>query len=103
LGHCDHARHPRVNVGAPRSRAFAKGSSILNGWREGPDGAQTQVPPATHNPGRVTVKRALAALVGIAFVCASAGLASAQTPAPAMKPEDKKMEKKEKKDPQHPA
>ena len=42
------------------------------------------------------MKRALAALVGIAFVFASAGLASAQTPAPAMKPEEKKMEKMEK-------
>ena len=40
------------------------------------------------------MKRALAALVGIAFVFASAGLASAQTPAPATKPEEKKMEKK---------
>jgi len=49
------------------------------------------------------VKRALAALVGIAFVFASAGLASAQTPAPAMKPEEKKMEKMEKKAPHHTA
>jgi len=36
-------------------------------------------------------------------VFASAGLASAQTPAPAMKPEEKKMEKMEKKAPQHTA
>ncbi len=49
------------------------------------------------------MKRALAALVGIAFVFASAGLASAQTPAPAMKPEEKKMEKMEKKAPHHTA
>jgi len=49
------------------------------------------------------VKRALAALVGIAFVFASAGLASAQTPAPATKPEEKKMEKMEKKAPHHTA
>ncbi|PYM22907.1 MAG: hypothetical protein DMD80_27430 [Candidatus Rokuibacteriota bacterium] len=34
---------------------------------------------------------------------ASAGLASAQTPAPAMKPEEKKMEKMEKKAPHHTA
>ena len=49
------------------------------------------------------MKRALAALVGIAFVFASAGLASAQTPAPATKPEEKKMEKMEKKAPHHTA
>jgi hypothetical protein len=49
------------------------------------------------------VKRALAALVGIAFVFASAGLVSAQTPAPATKPEDKKMDKMEKKAPHHTA
>jgi len=36
-------------------------------------------------------------------VFASAGLASAQTPAPAMKPEEKKMEKMEKKAPHHTA
>jgi hypothetical protein len=40
------------------------------------------------------VKRALAALVGIAFVFASAGLVSAQTSAPAKPAEDKKMDKK---------
>ena len=49
------------------------------------------------------MKRALAALVGIAFVFASAGLVSAQTPAPATKPEDKKMDKMEKKAPHHTA
>ena len=38
------------------------------------------------------MKRALAAVVGVAFVFASAGLVGAQTPAP--KPEDKKMEDK---------
>jgi hypothetical protein len=39
------------------------------------------------------VKRALAALVGVAFVFASVGLAAAQTPPPATKTDDKKMEK----------
>src|SRR6267143_1403375 len=47
---------------------------------------------ASTHPGGVTVKRALAAVVGVAFVFASAGLVAAQTPAP--KPEDKKMEDK---------
>ncbi len=51
------------------------------------------------------MKRALAAVVGVAFVFASAGLVAAQTPAP--KPEDKKMEDKKdasmKKAPHHTA
>jgi len=51
------------------------------------------------------VKRALAAVVGVAFVFASAGLVVAQTPAP--KSEDKKMEDKKdtsmKKAPHHTA
>src|SRR6267378_3039194 len=59
---------------------------------------------STH-PGGVTVKRALAAVVGVAFVFASAGLVVAQTPAP--KSEDKKMEDKKdtsmKKAPHHTA
>ena len=51
------------------------------------------------------MKRALAAVVGVAFVFASAGLVGAQTPA--TKPEDKKMEDKKdtsmKKAPHHTA
>src|SRR5260370_21568185 len=59
---------------------------------------------STHRGG-VTVKRAVDAVVGVAFVFASAGLVAAQTPAP--KPEDKKMEDKKdasmKKAPHHTA
>jgi hypothetical protein len=40
------------------------------------------------------VKRALATIVGVAFVFASAGLVGAQTSAPAPKTDDKKMEDK---------
>ena len=53
------------------------------------------------------MKRALAAIVGVAFVFASAGLIGAQTPAPATKADDKKMEDKKdasmKKTPHHTA
>ena len=53
------------------------------------------------------MKRALAAIVGVAFVFATAGLVGAQTPAPATKADDKKMEDKKdasmKKAPHHTA
>jgi Domain of unknown function (DUF5666) len=51
------------------------------------------------------VKRALATIVGVAFVFASAGLVGAQTSAPAPKTDDKKMEDKSsmKKAPHHTA
>lgn len=53
------------------------------------------------------MKRALAAIVGVAFVFASAGLVGAQTPPPATKTDDKKMEDKKdssmKKAPHHTA
>jgi hypothetical protein len=53
------------------------------------------------------VKRALAAIVGVAFVFASASLVAAQTPSPATKADDKKMEDKKdasmKKAPHHTA
>jgi hypothetical protein len=51
------------------------------------------------------VKRALATIVGVAFVFASAGLVAAQTPPPATKADDKKMEDKSsmKKAPHHTA
>ena len=39
------------------------------------------------------MKRALAAIVGVAFVFASAALVGAQTPPPATKADDKKVEK----------
>lgn len=52
------------------------------------------------------MKRALATIVGVAFVFASAGLVGAQTPPPATKTDDKKMEDKSssmKKAPHHTA
>jgi hypothetical protein len=53
------------------------------------------------------VKRALAAIVGVSFVFATAGLVVAQTPPPATKADDKKMEDKKdasmKKAPHHTA
>src|SRR5437762_3941545 len=71
------------------------------------EGPAHGVPPAYHTPGGVTVKRALAAIVGVAFVFASAGLVGAQTPPPATKADDKKMEDKKdtsmKKAPHHTA
>lgn len=39
------------------------------------------------------MKRALAGIIGVAFVVASVGLAVAQTPPPATKTDDKKMDK----------
>jgi hypothetical protein len=60
-----------------------------------------------HIPGGLIVKRALAAIVGVAFVFASSGLVGAQTPPPAPKVDDKKMEDKKdasmKKAPHHTA
>lgn len=44
------------------------------------------------------MKRALAALVGVAFVFASVGFVAAQTPPPATKTDDKKMDTKMDKD-----
>jgi hypothetical protein len=51
------------------------------------------------------VKRALATIVGVAFVFASVGLVGAQTPPPATKADDKKMDDKSsmKKAPHHTA
>ena len=53
------------------------------------------------------MRRALAAIVGVAFVFVSAGLVGAQTPPPATKMDDKKMEDKKdtsmKKAPHHTA
>src|SRR5882672_6262048 len=49
---------------------------------EGRDHQGPRTRTASTHPGGVTVKRALAAVVGVAFVFASAGLVAAQTPAP---------------------
>src|SRR3979490_2666818 len=91
LGHFYHASRARVNVGSATITCVCNRLTYREGMRgTGPPGPLNRT-VGTH-PGGVTVKRALAAVVGVAFVFASAGLVAAQTPAP--KPEDKKMEDK---------
>jgi len=77
---------------------------------EAPPGASANPRASTgadHTSGGVIVRRALAAIVGVAFVFVSAGLVGAQTPPPATKMDDKKMEDKKdtsmKKAPHHTA
>src|SRR5205085_10252097 len=77
LGHFYHGFPSPVNASLPGRLRLKK--------------AQRGTPGRTYRGGS-TVKRALAAIVGVAFVFASAGLVVAQTPA--TKADDKKMEDK---------
>src|SRR5262249_56218972 len=90
-----------------RDGVRSRGSEVsLMARRGAPPGPQTPgVPPNSSTNQEVTVKRALAAIVGVAFVFASAGLVGAQTSTPATKTDDKKMEDKSsmKKAPHHTA